>query len=60
MEFLFNPQALPFFNFYYSLCVLFVAFRMKGIEQLVRASLTLATFEIHHQQQELKAQRAGC
>ena len=33
MEFLFNPQALPFTLTFTTLAVLFVAFRMKGIEQ---------------------------
>ena len=33
MDFLFNPQALPFTLTFTTLAVLFVAFRMKGIEQ---------------------------
>lgn len=59
MEFLFNPQALPFTLTFTTLAVLFVGFRMKGIEQAyllntIEQDIHKAT--IHNK--ELKAQRA--
>lgn len=33
LEFLFNPKALPFTLTFTTLAILFVGFRMKGIEQ---------------------------
>jgi hypothetical protein len=59
MEFLFNPQALPFTLTFTTLAVLFVAFRMKGIEQAY--SLNIIKSDTHKatiQNKELKAQRA--
>ncbi len=59
LEFLFNPKALPFTLTFTTLAILFVGFRMKGIEQ----AYLLNTIEndihkvtIHNK--ELKAQRA--
>ena len=59
MDFLFNPQALPFTLTFTTLAVLFVAFRMKGIEQ----AYSLNTINGNMQKaiinnKELKAQRA--
>lgn len=59
MEFLFNPKALPFTLTFTTLAVLFVGFRMKGIEQAY--SLNNIESEIHKatiRNKELKAQRA--
>jgi len=59
MGFLFNPKALPFTLTFTTLAVLFVAFRMKGIEQ----AYSLNNLEADIQKstivnKELKAQRA--
>ena len=59
MEFLFNPQALPFTLTLTTLAVLFVGFRMKGIEQAyslnnIESDIQKATIR----NKELKAQRA--
>ena len=59
MEFLFNPQALPFTLTFTTLAVLFVGFRMKGIEQAyslnnIESDINKATIR----NKELKAQRA--
>ena len=59
LEFLFNARALPFTLTFTTLAVLFVGFRMKGIEQ----AYLLNTIEqdIHKvtiKNKELKAQRA--
>lgn len=59
LEFLFNPKALPFTLTFTTLAVLFVGFRMKGIEQ----AYLLNTIENDIQKvtirnKELKAQRA--
>lgn len=59
MEFLFNPQALPFTLTFTTLAILFVGFRMRGIEQAyqlnnIEADIQKATI----QNKELKAQRA--
>jgi hypothetical protein len=59
LEFLFNAKALPFTLTFTTLAVLFVAFRMKGIEQAYE--LNLLKTEIHKttiKNKELKAQRA--
>lgn len=59
MEFLFNPKALPFTLTFTTLAILFVGFRMRGIEQAyqlnnIEHDIQKAT--IHNK--ELKAQRA--
>jgi hypothetical protein len=59
MEFLFNPQALPFTLTFTTLAVLFVGFRMKGIEQAY--SLNNINSDIQKvliRNKELKAHRA--
>jgi hypothetical protein len=59
IEFLFNPKALPFTLTFTTLAVLFVAFRMKGIEQAY--SLNTLNQQIDRaviNNKELKAQRA--
>lgn len=59
MEFLFNPQALPFTLTFTTLAILFVAFRMKGIEQAY--SLNNINQDIEKaiiRNKELKAERA--
>jgi hypothetical protein len=57
--FLFNPRALPFTLTFTTLAVLFVGFRMKGIEQAyllnsIKQDIHKATIR----NKELKAQRA--
>lgn len=59
LEFLFNPKALPFTLTFTTLAILFVGFRMRGIEQAyqlnnIEQDIQKAT--IHNK--ELKAQRA--
>lgn len=59
LEFLFNPKALPFTLTFTTLAVLFVGFRMKGIEQAyaingIQSDIGKATIR----NKELKAQRA--
>lgn len=59
MEFLFNPQALPFTLTFTTLAILFVGFRMKGIEQAyllnnIESDIQKATIK----NKELKAIRA--
>ena len=59
IELLFNPKALPFTLTFTTLAVLFVAFRMKGIEQAY--SLNNLNQQIDRaviNNKELKAQRA--
>ena len=59
LEFLFNPRALPFTLTFTTLAVLFVGFRMKGIEQAYL--LNNIQNDIHKaiiRNKELKAQRA--
>ncbi len=59
MEFLFNPAALPFTLTFITLAILFVGFRMKGIEQAY--SLNLIQKDIDKaiiRNKELKASRA--
>ncbi len=58
-EFLFNPSALPFTLTFTTLAVLFVGFRMKGIEQAY--ALNNIESDIRKsviRSKELKAQRA--
>lgn len=59
LEFLLNPRALPFTLTFTTLAVLFVGFRMKGIEQ---AYLLNSIKNDYHKStirnKELKAQRA--
>lgn len=59
LEFLFNPKALPFTLTFTTLAILFVGFRMKGIEQVyllngIETEIEKATIK----NKELKAQRA--
>ncbi len=59
IEFLFNPQALPFTLTFTILAVAFVGFRMKGIEQAYE--LNIIETDIQKaiiRNKELKAQRA--
>lgn len=59
MEFLFNPTALPFTLTFTTLAILFVGFRMKGIEQaylLNNLDQDIRKATINNK--ELKAQRA--
>ena len=59
IEFLFNTKALPFTLTFTTLAILFVAFRMKGIEQAY--SLNTLNQQIDRaviNNKELKAQRA--
>lgn len=59
IEFLFNPRALPFTLTFTTLAVLFVAFRMRGVEQVyllnhINNDIEKALIS----NKELKAQRA--
>ena len=59
MDFLFNPKALPFTLTFTTLAILFVGFRMKGIEQAyllntIEQNIDKASIK----NKELKAQRA--
>lgn len=59
LEFLFNPKALPFTLTFTTLAILFVGFRMRGIEQAyqlnnIENEIQKATVR----NKELKAQRA--
>lgn len=59
LEFLFNPSALPFTLTFTTLAILFVGFRMKGIEQAYQ--LNNIENDINKaiiRNKELKAQRA--
>lgn len=59
LEFFFNPSALPFTLTFTTLAVLFVGFRMKGIEQAYQVNNIQN--DIHKaiiRSKELKAQRA--
>jgi hypothetical protein len=59
LHFLFNPQALPFTLTFTTLAVLFVGFRMKGIEQAyLLNNIELDTQRETIRNKELKAQRA--
>lgn len=59
LDFLFNPKALPFTLTFTTLAILFVGFRMKGIEQAyllnnINDDIQKSTIR----NKELKAQRA--
>ena len=59
LEFLFNARALPFTLTFTTLAVMFVGFRMKGIEQAyllnnIKSDINKSTIR----NKELKAQRA--
>ncbi len=59
LEFFFNPRALPYTVTFITLAVLFVGFRMKGIEQAyelnnLQSSIQKATIK----NKEFKAHRA--
>jgi len=59
IEFLFNPQALPFTLTFTTLAVLFVGFRMKGIEQAYELNtITNNIYKATIRNKELKAHRA--
>lgn len=59
LEFLFNPTALPFTLTLTTLAVLFVGFRMKGIEQAyLLNNIESDTHKATIRNKELKAQRA--
>lgn len=59
MEFLFNPKALPFTLTFTTLAVLFVGFRMKGIEQAYSLNnIEQDIYKATIRNKELKAQRA--
>lgn len=59
LEFLFNPKALPFTLTFTTLAVLFVGFRMKGIEQAYQLNTIESNIRKSNiRNKELKAQRA--
>lgn len=59
MDFLFNPKALPFTLTFTTLAILFVGFRMKGIEQAyLLNTLEQNIDKASIRNKELKAQRA--
>jgi cell division protein FtsL len=59
IEFLFNPKALPFTLTFTTLAVLFIGFRMKGIEQAYQLnSIESEIDKVSIESKELKAQRA--
>jgi hypothetical protein len=59
LEFLFNPKALPFTLTFTTLAVLFVGFRMKGIEQAyLLNNIEDDIYKSTIRNKELKAQRA--
>lgn len=59
MEFLFNPRALPFTLTFTTLAILFVGFRMKGIEQAyLLNTIDQEMNKVSIRNKELKAQRA--
>lgn len=59
LEFLFNPKALPFTLTFTTLAILFVGFRMKGIEQAYQLNnIELDIRKSTIRNKELKAQRA--
>lgn len=59
LEFLLNPKALPFTLTFTTLAVLFVGFRMKGIEQAYSLNnIKQDIFKATIRNKELKAQRA--
>jgi hypothetical protein len=59
LEFLFNPTALPFTLTFTTLAVLFVGFRMRGIEQAYSLNnIQQDIFKATIRNKELKAIRA--
>jgi hypothetical protein len=59
LDFLFNPQALPFTLTFTTLAVLFVGFRMKGIEQAYQVNnIEQDIYKATITNKELKAKRA--
>lgn len=59
LEFLFNPQALPFTLTFTTLAVLFVGFRMRGIEQAYTLNnIEQEIYKATIRNKELKAHRA--
>lgn len=59
MDFLFNPKALPFTLTFTTLAILFVGFRMKGIEQAyLLNTIDKSIDKASIRNKELKAQRA--
>lgn len=59
LEFLFNAKALPFTLTFTILAVLFVGFRMKGIEQAyLLNNIEQDIYKANIRSKELKAQRA--
>ncbi|MCM2349634.1 MAG: hypothetical protein NDI69_06400 [Bacteriovoracaceae bacterium] len=59
LEFLFNPKALPFTLTFTTLAILFVGFRMKGIEQAyLLNNIDQDIYKSTIRNKELKAQRA--
>jgi hypothetical protein len=59
LEFFFNPRALPYTVTFITLAVLFVGFRMKGIEQAYELNNLQSSIEkAIIKNKELKAHRA--
>jgi hypothetical protein len=59
MEFLLNPKALPFTLTFTTLAILFIGFRMKGIEQAYLLNIIdKDIYKVTIRNKELKAQRA--
>jgi len=59
IHFLFNPRALPFTLTFTTLAILFVGFRMKGIEQAYQLNnIKQEIYKATIRNKELKAQRA--
>ena len=59
LDFLFNPGALPFTLTFTTLAILFVGFRMKGIEQAYLVNtIEQDIYKTTIRNKELKAQRA--
>ena len=59
LEFFFNPRALPYSISFMTLAILFVGFRMKGIEQAYEQNKLKSSIEkAVIRNKELKAQRA--
>ncbi len=60
LEFFFNPKALPYTISFITLAIMFVGFRMKGIEQAYAKNKLEAEIEKEIiRNKELKAQRAN-
>jgi hypothetical protein len=59
MDFFFNAKALPFTLTFTTLAVLFVGFRMKGIEQAYQVNIIQSEIQkVVIRNKELKAKRA--